>query len=98
LSEALSHELKGKGVTVTCLCPGPTRTEFDKKAGMTGSKLFKSPLVQDASRVAERGVEGFFAGKSVVFSSFFNWFLTFTVRLSPRTMVTAIAAWMNSEK
>ncbi|HTC21542.1 MAG TPA: SDR family oxidoreductase [bacterium] len=94
-SEALSYELKGKGVTVTCLCPGPTRTEFDTKAGMAGSKLFKSPLVQDASRVAEMGVEGFFAGKSLVFSSFPNWFLSFTVRFSPRGMVTALAAWMN---
>jgi uncharacterized protein len=96
LSEALSYELKGKGVTVTCLCPGPTRTEFFTNAGMTGSKLFKSPLAQDASRVAERGVQGFFAGKSLVFSSFANWLLSFTVRFSPRSMVTAIAAWMNA--
>jgi short-subunit dehydrogenase len=95
-TEALSFELKSKGVTVTCLCPGPTRTGFEEKAGMAGSKLFKTPLVQDASRVAERGVEGFFAGKSVVFSSFANWFLTFTVRLSPRSIVPAITAWMNS--
>ena len=33
-SLALSHELRRTGVTVTALCPGPTATEFQKRAGM----------------------------------------------------------------
>ncbi len=33
-SEALAEELKGTGVTVTALCPGPTATGFEKNAGM----------------------------------------------------------------
>jgi short-subunit dehydrogenase len=63
---------------------------------MAGSKFFKSPLVQDASRVAERGVEGLFAGKSLVFTSFSNWLLVFSVRFAPRRVIAAIAAWMNA--
>src|SRR5258708_35321816 len=31
-SEAIANELKGTGVTVTCLCPGPTETEFASRA------------------------------------------------------------------
>src|SRR5262249_5982140 len=37
-SEALHHELKPRGVRVTCLCPGPVATEFQIRAGITESK------------------------------------------------------------
>src|SRR3972149_1451061 len=38
-SEALHEEVKGKGVTVTCLCPGPVKTEFHQGAGADESRL-----------------------------------------------------------
>ncbi|MCB6314230.1 SDR family NAD(P)-dependent oxidoreductase, partial [Gordonibacter pamelaeae] len=39
-SEALAEELKGTGVTVTALCPGPTSTGFEMAAEMKNSKMF----------------------------------------------------------
>ena len=36
-SEAINAELKRTGVTVTAVCPGPTKTEFGKRAGMTSA-------------------------------------------------------------
>ena len=39
-TEALHEELKPHGVKVSCLCPGPTRTEFGAVAGFGGSGLF----------------------------------------------------------
>jgi len=90
LSEALANELSGTGVTVTCLCPGATTTEFHKRANATGMKLLKFGAM-DARTVAEDGYRAMIAGKPVVISGFRNWLLAQSVRFSPRRLVTAIA-------
>src|SRR5271170_2823541 len=51
-SEALANELHGTDVTVTCLCPGPTATEFAKRAQITDLRLLKFGSM-DAHTVAE---------------------------------------------
>ena len=56
LSEALHEEAKAAGVTVTALCPGPTATEFTKRADMEKSKLFSRAAA--APDVARQGIEG----------------------------------------
>jgi len=89
-SEALANELEGSGVTVTCLCPGATATEFHKRANATGMRLLQFGSM-DASTVAEDGYRGLMAGKRVVISGFKNWLLAQSVRFSPRKLVTAIA-------
>jgi len=89
-SEALANELHGTGVTVSCLCPGATVTEFHKRAKATGMNLLKFGAM-DASDVAEDGYRAFVAGKPVVISGFKNWLLAQSVRFSPRRLVTAIA-------
>ncbi|MFZ3266235.1 MAG: SDR family oxidoreductase [Terriglobales bacterium] len=89
-SEALANELKGTGVTVTCLCPGATATEFHKRANATGMRLLKMGSM-DAHTVAEDGYRGLMAGKPVVISGFRNWLVAQSVRFSPRRLVTAIA-------
>jgi hypothetical protein len=89
-SEALANELAGTGVTVTCLCPGATRTEFHKRAKATEVKLLKMGSM-DAATVAEDGYRALMAGKPVVISGFKNWLLAQSVRFSPRRLVTAIA-------
>ena len=89
-SEALANELDGTGVSVTCLCPGPTATEFHKRANATGMRLLKFGSM-DARTVAEDGYRGLVAGKPVVISGFKNWLVAQSVRFSPRRMVTAIA-------
>jgi short-subunit dehydrogenase len=89
-SEALTNELQGTGVTVTCLCPGATATEFHKRANATGMNLLKFGAM-DARTVAEDGYRALLAGKPVVISGFKNWLLAQSVRFSPRRLVTAIA-------
>ena len=97
LSEALANELSGSGVTVTCLCPGATATEFHKRANATGMRLLKFGSM-DARTVAEDGYRALMAGKPLVISGFKNWLVAQSVRLSPRRLVTAIARKTQEEQ
>ena len=90
-TEALAEELSGTGVTATALCPGPTRTEFQQKAGFGDVPLLKGPLVWDAASVARVGWEGAKRGKRVVVPGFVNRVLALGARLSPRRLTTKIA-------
>lgn len=89
-SEAIANELQGTGVTVTCLCPGPTATEFQKRANLAGIRLLKYGSM-DARTVAEDGYRALMSGKPVVISGFKNWLVAQSVRFAPRRMATAVA-------
>ena len=90
-SEALSNETAGTGVTVTALCPGPTSTEFQKRAGTEKTGLFTGPLLLDAPSVARAGYQGMRRGESLVIPGFGNKALVQALRISPRRAVTAIS-------
>src|SRR3984957_7614279 len=64
-SEALGNEVGGTGVTVTCLCPGATVTEFHKRAKATGMQLLRFGAM-DARTVAEDGYRALMAERPVV--------------------------------
>jgi hypothetical protein len=67
LSDALHAELKGSGVTVTSLCPGPVKTEFVEVANMDRAAESAPSFVWTAPDfVAEQGVKGLERGKRVV--------------------------------
>ena len=85
-SEALASELRGTGVTVTALCPGPTRTEFHVRAGIGHTKLM-SGQGMTARSVAVEGYDGLMRGDAVVIPGFRNRLLATLVRWLPRTLV-----------
>jgi short-subunit dehydrogenase len=64
LSEALSAELHGTGVTVTVLCPGPVPTEFQEVAGTTGRNPMPKSFHIDAVQCAEEAVAALRAGEA----------------------------------
>jgi short-subunit dehydrogenase len=90
-SEALANELQGMGVTVTCLCPGATNTQFQKRAGTEETYLFRTLRPMDAKSVARDGYQALLKGKPLVISGFRNWLLAESLRVSPRRLVTAIS-------
>ena len=91
-SEALHRELQSQGVRVTCLCPGPTPTEFGDRAGA----IDRDPpnlLTQTAAFVAEEGYRGLMRGKRVVVPGAINKFIAFFLtRLVPKSLVLAVLA------
>ena len=89
-SEAIANELQGTGVTVTCLCPGPTATEFQQRAKIDGIRLTKFGTM-DAHTVAEDGYRALMDGKPVAISGFKNWLVAQSVRFAPRRMAAAVA-------
>jgi len=97
LSEAIANELDGTGVIVTCLCPGPTATEFQQRAKITGIRLTTYGTM-DARTVAEDGYRALMNGKTVAISGFKNWLLAQSVRFAPRKMVAAIARRLQEGK
>jgi uncharacterized protein len=86
-SEGISEELRGTGVTVTALCPGPTETKFQKAAKMESSKLFKTISVMDPQTVAQTGYEAMKYGDVIVIPGFANKIFTILIRFIPRFLV-----------
>lgn len=96
-SEALANELARTGVTVTCLCPGATATEFAHRAGNDHSRLFQQLKPMDAATVARDGYRGLLKGKPLVIPGVRNWMVAESVRFAPRKMVTAISRWISED-
>ena len=95
LSLAIANELQGTGVSVTVLCPGPTRTEFETAAGMGDSKLFEGPTMT-AAAVAREGYAAMMAGKPEVIAGARNRWMILLTRLAPRAMLAGITRRLNS--
>lgn len=96
-SEALSNELRGTGVNVCVLCPGPTRSGFMKRAAMERSRLFCFG-VMNAAVVARIGYQGLMAGKTVIIPGFKNGLLAFGVRFMPRKLVPYLVRMMQGTR
>ena len=71
LTEALHEELKPYGISVSALCPGPTKTEFGEIAGFSGSSAF-ARISASSSHVARVGLHGLARNKAVVIPGLIN--------------------------
>jgi short-subunit dehydrogenase len=97
LSEALSEETAGTGVTVTCLCPGPTQTGFQDRAHIEETRLVTLGSVMDSATVARAGYDAMLAGRRLVIPGLANKIGVQAVRTSPRAMVLKIVRFLNSK-
>jgi short-subunit dehydrogenase len=91
-TEAIAEELRRSGVTVTALCPGPTASDFQRRAGLDHVKLFKNKFLSMSSRkVAEIGYRGMLQGKVIVIPGIMNKLGVQSLRLGPRAIVRKAA-------
>lgn len=93
-SESLADELRGSGVTVSVLCPGPTRTDFQRSAELKPSK-FSDWMYLEAATVAAAGYRGLLKNKRVIIPGLVSKLWAFSVRLMPRRWAAGIVRRMH---
>jgi short-subunit dehydrogenase len=86
-SEATAAELKGTGVTMTALCPGPVATEFVEAGGFKRDSMGPSFIWSTAEDVAKAGIEGADKGKRVVIPGIGNRLSANFGRHGPRSVL-----------
>jgi short-subunit dehydrogenase len=87
-SQALANELKGTGVIISTLCPGPTPTGFQTMAGLPDAPMVKMKVLTSPAEVARIGYRSLLRGKTVAIPGLLNKFTPLTVRLLPVKMLT----------
>jgi short-subunit dehydrogenase len=97
LSEALSLELAGTGVTITTLCPGPTSTEFNDTAGFKVTKLAELTSMT-ADTVARAGFNAMNAGHRVCVPGPLNKFTAVSAQMLPRAWVLRMTAALTKSR
>lgn len=92
-SEALHEEVKHEGIKVSCLCPGPTKTEFFDAATASTMKLmlFAGP----AEKVVDDGLAALARNQTFTVSGLLNKILAQSGRLSPRAITRGVAMRLN---
>lgn len=96
-SEALHEEVRGAGIKVAALCPGPTRTEFADIAGMHDSALFKR-FASPADTVVRDGLAALEHNQAVKISGALNTIMAESIRFTPRTLARRIAGGMQKAR
>ncbi len=89
-SEAINNELKGTGVSVTAVCPGPVASGFQAGADMGDSKLVKGKKIMSAETCARLAVKGMNKGKAVAVIGTKNKLMSMSPKFMPRAMVPGI--------
>jgi short-subunit dehydrogenase len=85
-SFALRNELKDTGVTVTCLMPGATETEFFERADMLDTKVGQSKK-DDPVDVAKLGFEAMMSGEGDVVAGWKNKVMSAAALITPSDML-----------
>jgi len=91
-SQALAEEVRGTGVTITALCPGPVDTGFTKASNMEGTTLFEKQKIATPEYTAKIGFRDMMKGRLLSFDNRLMKFgLTRIVPLSPKRLVLRIS-------
>jgi hypothetical protein len=97
-SEAVRTELRGTGVTVTAVCPGPVKTEFTEVAGVGGvEERTPGAVWMSAEDIAKQAVDGARHDKRVVVPGVLNRATALAGQHSPRAVALPLISriWRN---
>ncbi len=91
-TRGLRYEMKGTNLSVSCLSPGTTSTNFMDRAGMQNLKERAEKFAMSAESVAKIGIEGMFKGKAEIIPGFVNWLSAKLTGFVPKALTEKIAA------
>jgi uncharacterized protein len=94
-SEALTLELRGSGISVTVLCPGPTDTDFAAVAGLGKSLMHRMLPPATSMQVAEAGYKAMLKGKAIEIPGFMNKISALAPRFTPRSLIRNMIYWIH---
>ncbi len=97
-SRAIRRELRGTGVSVTALCPGPTRTGFEGAANAEKTRLFHWTKPMEVHAVAHAAFEGMQRRRAVVIPGLLNKLLAISGALAPSAIALEINRYLLSER
>lgn len=97
-SAALSQELRGTGVTVTCVAPGPVATDFLDSSGAGRAALFKILPKLSADYVAEQAWRGFRSGRRLVVPGISAKILIATATVLPNSLLLPLVSRLQRRK
>lgn len=92
LSLALREEVRRRGVVVTCLCPGPAKTEFFDRGGYEDRRSWFTRLAVDPDWLADRAYRALGRGKPFYVPGLLNKLSIFLQRFVPLTTPARFAA------
>jgi short-subunit dehydrogenase len=90
-SESVHEEVRGKGVTVTCLCPGFVKSGFQEVAGQDLETL-RTPGQQTPKQVVAAALKGAAAGRALVIPGTLNGLMAQSTRVTPRFIIRKASA------
>ena len=92
-SRGLRYELRGSGVSVTCLSPGATTTDFADRAGMSaGLQETANKVSMTPEQVAQAGIAAMLAGEAELIPGALNKVSAHLTGLVPKALTEKIAA------
>jgi short-subunit dehydrogenase len=97
-TRGLRRELNGTNISVTCVSPGATSTNFIDRAGMEALKEKAEKFSMTANQVAKISIDGMFARKAEVIPGFINWLSVQFTYLLPKSLIETIAAGLYKVK
>ena len=89
-TEAIAEEVRGSGVRVMALCPGPVRTEFDSIAGTQDHMRLAAPMIMDPDRCVSVALKAFDRGSTVCVPGILNATMAQGPRVTPRFLMRRI--------
>ena len=93
-SEALAAEVKGRGVTVTAVCPGMVPTGFQARAGMEHCRAYRLSPKKSAEEVAAAGWAAFQRGDRVVFPGATTGLSALAIQAAPKVVLLPLMRWL----